>query len=113
MTVFLLQEIIPFGNNVLFRYLFGWMTPPKVSLLKLTQTQAVKTLYENNHIIQDMLVPIDTLKDAVLFFDNEVQVRECLECLIAVSGKYPFSSLATRRGGCSGSPGQAGLAYLI
>lgn len=75
-----IKEIIPFGNNVLFRYLFGWMTPPKVSLLKLTQTQAVKTLYENNHIIQDMLVPIETLKDAVLFFDNEVQVYPLWLC---------------------------------
>lgn len=75
-----IKEIIPFGNNVLFRYLFGWMTPPKVSLLKLTQTQAVKTLYENNHIIQDMLVPIGTLKDAVLFFDNEVEVYPLWLC---------------------------------
>ncbi|KAJ1530360.1 hypothetical protein ONE63_005272 [Megalurothrips usitatus] len=75
-----IKEIIPFGNNPVFRYLFGWMTPPKVSLLKLTQTKAVKTLYENNHIIQDMLVPIDTLKDAVLFFDKEVEVYPLWLC---------------------------------
>merc|ERR1712130_591129 len=29
-----IQDIIPFGNNVVFRYLFGWLVPPKVSLLK-------------------------------------------------------------------------------
>ena len=33
-----IQDIIPFGNHPLFRYLFGWMMPPRISLLKLTQT---------------------------------------------------------------------------
>jgi hypothetical protein len=27
-----IQDIIPFGNNVVFRYLFGWLIPPKVIL---------------------------------------------------------------------------------
>ena len=47
-----LQQFIPFGNNVVFRYLFGWLMPPKVSLLKLTQGKSLKSLYESQHIIQ-------------------------------------------------------------
>ena len=47
-----LQDIIPFGNNVVFRYLFGWLVPPKVSLLKLTQGKTLKRLYETKHMIQ-------------------------------------------------------------
>jgi delta24-sterol reductase len=50
------------------------MVPPKVSLLKLTQTKAVAKLYENNHIIQDMLVPVTSLKDSIKEFDKEVGV---------------------------------------
>lgn len=50
------------------------MVPPKVSLLKLTQGETVKELYENNHFIQDMLVPMTTLKDALLCFEKEVKV---------------------------------------
>lgn len=50
------------------------MVPPKVSLLKLTQTEAIKKLYENNHVIQDMLVPISTLKESVLLFHKVFQV---------------------------------------
>ncbi|XP_060516051.1 delta(24)-sterol reductase-like isoform X3 [Cylas formicarius] len=69
-----LQDIIPFGNNVAFRWLLGWMMPPKISLLKLTQTEAVKKLYENNHVIQDMLVPIETMKDSVRVFKDNVDV---------------------------------------
>lgn len=68
-----LQEIIPFGNNVFFRYLLGWMVPPKVSLLKLTQTAATKRLYENHHIIQDMLVPIKNFKESIEIFHDTVQ----------------------------------------
>ena len=47
-----IQDIIPFGNNILFRYLFGWLIPPKVSLLKLTQGKTLKKLYEEHHMIQ-------------------------------------------------------------
>jgi hypothetical protein len=47
-----LQDIIPFGNNPIFRFLFGWLVPPKVSLLKLTQGKTLKRLYEEHHMIQ-------------------------------------------------------------
>ena len=51
-----IQDIIPFGNNVIFRYLFGWLIPPKVSLLKLTQGETLKKLYEEHHMIQVMYI---------------------------------------------------------
>ena len=47
-----IQDIIPFGNHPIFRYLFGWLVPPKVSLLKLTQGKTLKRLYETKHMIQ-------------------------------------------------------------
>lgn len=54
--------------------------PPKVSLLKLTQTQAIKKLYENNHVIQDMLVPIETLKTSVEKFHEAFQIYPIWIC---------------------------------
>ena len=69
-----IQEIIPFGNHSVFRYLLGWMVPPKVSLLKLTQPAAVKKLYEENHLIQDMLVPLNKLRESILKFDDLTKV---------------------------------------
>ncbi len=68
------QDIIPFGNHPLFRYLVGWATPPKVSFLKLTQPSAVKRLYERHHLLQDMLLPLSTLKETLSFFDSETNV---------------------------------------
>ncbi|KAF2360095.1 FAD linked oxidase N-terminal [Trinorchestia longiramus] len=75
-----LQDIIPFGNNPIFRYVLGWLVPPKVSLLKLTQGKAIKELYENNHFIQDMLVPLAVLGDALDCFHKEVQIYPIWLC---------------------------------
>ncbi|CAK4616770.1 hypothetical protein LEN26_007351 [Aphanomyces euteiches] len=75
-----IQDIIPFGNNILFRFLLGWMVPPKVSLLKLTQSDAIKELYDNHHFIQDMLVPITSLKESLEVFDREVKIYPLWIC---------------------------------
>ena len=40
-----LEQIIPVGNHPLFRFLLGWAVPPKVSFLKLTQTEALQKMY--------------------------------------------------------------------
>jgi delta24-sterol reductase len=56
-----LEDIIPVGNHPIFRYLLGWATPPKVSLLKLFNTQSLQRLYELHHVDQDFLVPMKSL----------------------------------------------------
>jgi len=71
----LLQDIIPFGNSPLFRWLLGWMMPAKISLLKLTQGKTVKAMYEKYHCIQDMLVPLSALSDSLEYFHDEFQVQ--------------------------------------
>lgn len=72
---FISQDIISFGNNFIFRYLFGWLMPPEVSLLKLTQPETITNLYNKRHVIQDMLVPIESLEKAIDFFHDEFEVR--------------------------------------
>uniref|UniRef100_A0ABI7ZQQ8 Delta(24)-sterol reductase n=1 Tax=Felis catus TaxID=9685 RepID=A0ABI7ZQQ8_FELCA len=75
-----LQDIIPFGNNPIFRYLFGWMVPPKISLLKLTQGETLRKLYEQHHVVQDMLVPMKCLSQAVHTFHNDIHVYPIWLC---------------------------------
>ncbi|TRY72249.1 hypothetical protein TCAL_03144 [Tigriopus californicus] len=82
-----IQDIIPFGNNVAFRYLLGWLIPPKVSLLKLTQGETLKKLYEENHMIQDMLVPIDETAGALEFFDESVAIYPIWLCPFRLPNK--------------------------
>lgn len=75
-----LQDIIPFGNNPIFRYLFGWMVPPKISLLKLTQGETLRKLYEQHHVVQDMLVPMKCMVQALHTFHNDIHVYPIWLC---------------------------------
>ncbi|KAJ8278986.1 hypothetical protein COCON_G00060520 [Conger conger] len=75
-----LQDIIPFGNNPFFRYLFGWMVPPKISLLKLTQGETIRRLYEQHHVVQDMLVPMKHIQSAIFRFHDDIHVYPLWLC---------------------------------
>lgn len=68
------------GNNCLFRFFFGWMQPIKIGLLKLTQTAKVKELYEKNHLIQDLLIPVRHLKESIDFFDSVCRIYPIWVC---------------------------------
>lgn len=54
--------------------------PVKVSLLKLTQPNVVKKMYEENHIIQDLLVPTSTMERCIQEFDKLVNVYPIWLC---------------------------------
>lgn len=48
--------------------------PPKISLLKLTQGETLRKLYEQHHVVQDMLVPMKCMIAALRTFHNDVHV---------------------------------------
>lgn len=75
-----LEMIIPFANHPIVRYLLGWALPPKVSFLKLTQTEAIIDMYEKQHVIQDMLVPMKKMKDSLEVFHNSYQIYPLWIC---------------------------------
>lgn len=50
------------------------MVPPKISLLKLTQGETLRKLYEQHHVVQDMLVPMKCLSQALRTFQNDIHV---------------------------------------
>lgn len=50
------------------------MVPPKISLLKLTQGETLRKLYEQHHVVQDMLVPMKCLSQALHTFQNDIHV---------------------------------------
>lgn len=58
------------------------MVPPKVSLLKLTQGETIKNMYEKYQIIQDMLVPMKDLGRSLDVFDKELEV--VTNCLLVI-----------------------------
>ena len=87
-----IKEIVPFGNNALFRWLLGWLCPPKIAFLKVefyeiasictrllvfvqaTTPAILRKLYDRKHVLQDMLVPMDKFIHTLEVFDREVEV---------------------------------------
>ncbi|KAK8522746.1 hypothetical protein V6N13_115705 [Hibiscus sabdariffa] len=72
--------ILPFGDQFWFRFLLGWLMPPKVSLLKATQGEAIRNYYHDMHVIQDMLVPLYKVGDALEWVDREMEIYPIWLC---------------------------------
>ena len=51
--------------------MLGWLTPPRISVIKMFQTEAIREAYGTKHVAQDMLVPMTTLTDSMNCMDEE------------------------------------------
>ncbi|KAJ8962634.1 hypothetical protein NQ318_001027 [Aromia moschata] len=59
------ESMIPFGNNPLFRLLFGWLLPPKPAFLKFTTTPGVRAFTFTRQVFQDIVLPIRKLEEQI------------------------------------------------
>ncbi|EFA07314.1 delta(24)-sterol reductase [Tribolium castaneum] len=59
------ESMIPFGNNPLFRLFFGWLLPPKPAFLKFTTTPGVRVYTFTRQVFQDIVLPIRKLEDQI------------------------------------------------
>jgi delta24-sterol reductase len=75
-----LEQMCPLGNHPVFRWLFGMIMPPKVSFLKLTQTQTLQEMYEKQHVIQDMLVPLSEMSSTLRVFHQHYNLYPLWIC---------------------------------
>lgn len=66
-----MELLIPIGNNPIFRWLLGWLMPPKVSFLKVSQTEMTRQLTERTHVAQDFLVPTRNMSEFLALCDKE------------------------------------------
>ncbi len=57
--------LVPFGNHPAFRWPLGWLMPPKISFLKITETDRQREAYQDMTITQEGLVPIEYLVKTV------------------------------------------------
>lgn len=72
--------ILPFGDQWWFRFLLGWAMPPQISLLKITQGELIRNYYHNNHVIQDMLVPLYKVPEVLELNHRELEVYPIWLC---------------------------------
>lgn len=75
-----MEFLVPFGNHPLFRFFLGWMLPPKIPMLKLTQTDTLERLFREQFMFQDMLVPMDDLDATLSFFNDDYDVYPLWMC---------------------------------
>ncbi|CAL8078831.1 unnamed protein product [Orchesella dallaii] len=59
------EDMIPFGNEPWFRYLFGWLLPPKPAFLKFTTTPGIRAMTFTKQVFQDIVLPINQLEDQI------------------------------------------------
>jgi len=59
------ESMIPFGNNPLFRLLFGWLLPPKPAFLKFTTTPGIRAMTFTKQVFQDIVLPINKLEEQI------------------------------------------------
>lgn len=59
------ESMIPFGNNPLFRLFFGWLLPPKPAFLKFTTTPGIRAFTFTKQVFQDIVLPIRKLEDQI------------------------------------------------
>ena len=62
---FQLKDLVRFANSAWYRYLWGWMGAPKISLMKLTMTRELRRQAFEGRVAQDILVPIGHLADSI------------------------------------------------
>lgn len=75
-----LELMCPLGNHPIFRWTFGAIMPPKVSFLKLTQTKGLQEIYEKEHVIQDMLMPVTKLAATIEAFHEHYELYPLWIC---------------------------------
>lgn len=72
--------LVPMGNHVAFRYLLGWLMPPRVSFLKLTMFGKMYEYYNSRFVAQDILVPLHKTADCMRLMHDEYDIYPLWLC---------------------------------
>ncbi|CAG9795989.1 unnamed protein product [Diatraea saccharalis] len=59
------EDMLSFGNDPLFRLFFGWLLPPKPAFLKFTTTPGVRAYTFTKQVFQDIVLPIQELEKQI------------------------------------------------
>ncbi|XP_053614278.1 delta(24)-sterol reductase-like [Plodia interpunctella] len=59
------EDMLTFGNNPIFRCLFGWLLPPKPAFLKFTTTPGVRAYTFTKQVFQDIVLPLTRLEEQI------------------------------------------------
>lgn len=63
-----MENLISVSNHAWYRWLFGWLGAPKVSFLKYTMSKAVRKDLLEQHVVQDIIIPISEMEHSIELF---------------------------------------------
>lgn len=73
--------LVPMGNHAVFRFLAGWLMPPRVSFLKLTTIgKKMNDYYSARFVAQDILVPLRKTAPCVELMHDEFDIYPVWLC---------------------------------
>jgi len=87
-----LSYLQPFADSIWFRWLFGWLTPPKIALCKRFQPNFTLEWFSENHVVQDYLIPIEKTHECLDLGDEELGVYPIWLCPY-MNKKHPVDGL--------------------
>jgi delta24-sterol reductase len=82
---------MPFSTKTWWRWGFGWLGAPKISLLKGTMTEGIRWKLVHKHVVQDIIVPMRELERSVEEFHERFEVYPLLVYPIRIydHGEHP------------------------
>merc|ERR1711865_998086 len=95
------EDMIPFSNHPIYRFLWGWLGAPEVSYLKLFQGPVIRKASIYAHAVQESIMPIDYLAEGVEKFDEWFCVYPLLVFPLRVYDRGELSGFLTHARTCS------------
>lgn len=60
-----IEDMIPFSNHPIYRFFWGWLGAPEVSLLKLFQGPVIRKNSVYAHVVQESCMPVRRLEEGL------------------------------------------------
>ena len=92
-----LEDMIPFSNHPLYRFFWGWLGAPEISLLKLAQGPVIRKASVYAHVVQESIMPVSLLETGVEKFDKWFGVYPLLAFPVRIYDRGPLSGFLNPR----------------
>jgi len=77
---FQLPDLIPMAGRAWYRWLFGWLGAPRISLMKAFLTRELRRESMEKRVAQDLLIPVGDLEEGIKMAEREFGVSPLWIC---------------------------------
>ncbi len=81
---FQLRDLIPFAYKAWFRWLFGWLGAPKISLMKYSTTRNLRKRSLRNRVAQDIIIPLEKVEEGLRLIRNNFEIYPLWVCPVRI-----------------------------